>query len=126
MVHIREVGEQLDYQTFMTEGLPEKGYTEALGRRTWGIKHGLATHYGCGACQPTFEMLESAEHDVVNIHLKKGVYDPSKFEEAVKLYNEGLEKWIKRGKPLHRDSPFRTHQVTHCSEGKHLVAGKCR
>jgi hypothetical protein len=125
-MHIIEKAEQLDYDAFNTEGLPNEGYTEALGRRTWDLKHGLAQHYGCGACQPTFEMLESAEHDVVNIHLKKGVFDPGKFEEAVKLYEESREKWIKAGRPLHKDSPFRAHHTTRCPAGSHMIAGRCQ
>ncbi len=88
-MHIKEVNEELDYDLFMNEGLPDDAghgeYTEALGRRTWGLLHGLADNYGCDACKGSFQTLISGIHDMVNLHLGKKVHDPKRFKEFVEM-----------------------------------------
>jgi hypothetical protein len=124
VAHIKEVDEHLDWETWMNEGLPDDAghgeYTQALGRRNWDLLHGLADNYGCDACKPTFQAVVSAAHDLVNIELGKGVYDPQKFQKAVKMYEEALDKWVASGSPIHKDSPLRDqpHEGLSCPKGK--------
>lgn len=91
-MHIREVDERLDYQLFMNAGLPDDAghgeYTQALGRRTWDLLHGLAKNYGCHACQQTFETLISGIHDIVNIHLGEPVHDEDRFHKFLHMVHE--------------------------------------
>lgn len=118
-MHIRETkDEKLDYELFMTEGLPDDAghgeYTQALGRRTWSLMHGLADHYGCGSCKGAFQMLVGGMHDTVSIHLDKGVWDPSNYRTFVKAVNEGYHKWQHGGKPVRQESP-KVHSCKACT-----------
>lgn len=121
-MHIIEINEQLDYHTFMNKGLPDDAghgeYTRALGNRVWELEHGIARNYGCELCRPGAIMLESAKHDLVNISLGKGVYDPALFIRGVDAYDKAKRTWEKEGKALHKDSPYRNHD--HAPRLSHL------
>jgi hypothetical protein len=117
-MHIREKGEELDYDLFFSEGIPQspsEKWREAIGRRTWGLMHGLIEHYPCPTCREAGVVLVSGIHDVVNIHLNKGVYSPENFENfhdmvqhAWKHYSESK----KQGKvQLVHDKPKAQGQV---------------
>ncbi len=96
MTHIREKDEHLDWQAFMNEGLPDDEghgeYTKALGRRTWGMLHGLAENYGCDTCRQTFITLVSGMHDMVNVHLGKPVKDPARWRKFLELVRSAEEE----------------------------------
>ena len=84
MVHIREKNEELDYELFFSEGIPtqpDEAWRRAIGRRTWQLLHGVIEHYPCPTCREAGKVLMSGIHDVVNLHLGKGVYSPETFED---------------------------------------------
>ncbi len=87
-MHIREVNEDLDYHLFMTKGPPAEHYTEALGTRAWKLLHGIADNYGCEACRHGAQTLISGIHDVVNVHLKKPVFDEKRFKEFSEMVED--------------------------------------
>ena len=93
MPHIQEgPHDELDYTNFFEHGIP-KGITDeewraAIGNRTWKLYHGVMDHYPCSTCREAGLVLISGIHDIVNIHLGKGVYDRkswNKFKGFVKL-----------------------------------------
>lgn len=112
-MHIVEVDEHLDYGKFYEFPETEKDITKAAGRRTWEILHGLAENYPCPPCKPVFQTLMSGAHDVVNVHLGKGVYDKEKFLEFSELVAEAVDKAGLAGEVAHH------HEHRHEVEGEH-------
>lgn len=118
-MHIVEKDEEVDWYIFNTKGLPDDAghgeYTKALGNRHWAHLHSEADNYGCHACKYMFQVFISTIHDAKNVDLGKGVYDPEKFTEGVKYIDEMYAKWIKEGRPLHKESPATKH-LRHANE----------
>lgn len=73
----------------MDLGLPDDAghgeYTKSLGRRAWYVFHAIMDNYGCDACKPTGQILVSGIHDMVNLHLGKGVFDKKRWRTFLEL-----------------------------------------
>ena len=78
-MHIKEVDEHLDYDTFYANR--QDTISKAAGNATWELRHGLADHYPCAPCKPVAVLQASFDHDEVNVPLGKGVYNPELFEK---------------------------------------------
>jgi hypothetical protein len=119
-MHIVEKDEHLDYYTFMNYGLPDDAghgeYTKALGNRVWDLLHGIADNYGCHACKADAQTLISTIHDIVNVKLGKGVYDPARFEAGVRMINKLYQEWLSSGKPIHEESSSSEIQRSHLKQ----------
>ena len=128
-MHIIEKDEHLDYEAFNAVGLPEKGYTEALGRRTWNLYHGVADHYGCEACRGGAQTLISGIHDMVNLHLGKPIHDIERWKEFNKLVDETRKKnpHTKHYRHERVESPdhFDPQSFRTVTEGKHRIVIGC-
>jgi hypothetical protein len=71
---------------------PGEDYVDRLGRKVWHLKHKIADTYGCPTCRDGAITLTNMEHDVVNVHLGKPVFDEKAFEKGVRMV---LEAWHK-------------------------------
>ncbi len=105
-MHIKEtVDEQLDTELFFTKGIPEnlspEAWRAAIGERTWGLFHHVIENYPCETCRAEGMILISGIHDLVNIHLGKGVYDRAKWKQFTKLVKEAIRIDHDRGHQEH-------------------------
>ena len=66
--------------------------TKLAGQRTWDMMHTAADSYPCPPCKEPFQVLVSLMHDVVNVHLKKPIHDPKRFEKGLSMIQEATPK----------------------------------
>lgn len=97
MPHIQEgPHDELDYENFFEHGIPkgisDEEWRAAIGNRTWKLFHGVMDNYPCETCRGAGMVLLSGIHDMVNIHLGKGVYDRKKWNEFKRYVKLAIEK----------------------------------
>ena len=73
--------------------------------KSWDAIHKIPHKMGCGHCAGEAKKDFIGLHDVSNIALGKGAYDPNNFEAFVKKINTVHRFWISKGKPKRVDSP---------------------
>ncbi len=80
---------------------------QVCGAGWWGALEGVVGSITCESCRTDAVKMLSAMHDLVNVRLGKGLYDPSNFSEVVQQYQAALERTFHlQTAHAGQDSPF--------------------